>query len=189
MASIRLILSTSAFLLIASSMPAVFTAQAECDYAAWLTANPQYATASIPLPADSLDQVPLPTVWPESPERNALAEINRAGWKWDAVLQVVVDTNGTVLDAEVVWLDVWADGPGGVEGPLVALDKLAAADSVGVLLSDVVRSMEFTPGMRKGVAVRALVCPNMAAAVMQPEPPDAMGFTAGWPRCRPPRRW
>ena len=69
---------------------------------------------SIPLPADSLDRVPLPTVWPESPERNALAEINRAGWKWDAILQVVVDTNGTVLDAEVVWLpELTSTSPGG----------------------------------------------------------------------------
>jgi len=155
----------------------VVTAQAECDYQAWLTANPGYTTADTPLPADSLDELPRLTAWPDSLEKHALAEVNRAGWKWDATLQVVVDTNGTVLEAEVVLLDIWADGPTDMRSTFATLDQLAVTDSIDVLLTDYMRNVEFSPAAREGNHVTAFLCPNMSAAVMSPAPRDDMGFS------------
>ncbi len=175
--SIRLALSKVALFLIPLASPTVVSSQSQCDYAAWVAANPQYSGVDRPMPEDSLDQLPIPTAWPDSPEKHALAEIARTGWTWDATMRIVVDTNGAVLEAEVLHLDVWLDGAVGDRRTVAALDKLAAVDTLEALLGGFLGNMEFTPGVRKGVPVPAFMCPNMSAAMMQPELPDAMGFT------------
>ena len=144
-------------------------------------ANPQYTGVDRPIPEDSLDQLPVHAAWPNSSEKQALAEIARTGWTWDAAMQIVVDTNGTVLEAEVLHLDVWAEGAIGDRNTLAALDKLAVVDTLEALLGEFLGNTEFTPAMSKGVSVRAFVCLSMSAAMRQPEPPEAMGLTADIP--------
>ena len=177
MISIRLALSKVAFFLIPLVSPTVVSSQSHCDYAAWIAANPQYAGVDRPMPEDSLDKLPIPTVWPDSPEKHALAEIARTGWTWDATMRIVVDTNGAVLEAEVLHLDVWLDGAFGDRRTVAALDKLAAVDTLEVLLRGFLGDTKFTPGERRGVPVPAFMCPNMSAAMTRSSLPDEMGFS------------